>query len=64
MKVTVRDPAGNPVELVGNPIHLEGGPVREPSMPPGLGEQSASVLEELLGINAQKVDELKKRGIV
>jgi crotonobetainyl-CoA:carnitine CoA-transferase CaiB-like acyl-CoA transferase len=64
MKVTVRDPAGNPVDLVGNPIHLKGGPLREASLPPGLGEQTASVLEELLGLTAQSVDDLRQRGVV
>ena len=64
MKVTVRDPAGNPVDLIGNPIHLKGGPLREPTAPPNLGEQTASVLHELLGMNAEAVEELRQRGIV
>lgn len=64
MKLTVRDPAGNPVELVGNPVHLHGGPVAEPTMPPRLGEQTAAVLTELLGLDADTVSALKAKGVV
>ncbi len=28
MKVSVRDPAGNPVDLIGSPVHLHGAPAR------------------------------------
>ena len=64
MKLTVRDPAGNPVELVGNPVHLHGGPVAEPTMPPRLGEQTAGVLSELLGLDTDAVAELRERKVV
>jgi len=64
MRLTVRDPSGNPVDLVGNPVHLVGGPVGEPRMPPGLGEQTAAVLGELLGIDAAAVEALRQRGVV
>ena len=64
MKLTVRDPSGNPVDLVGNPIRLGGGPVGEPRMPPALGEQTAAVLGELLGLDAAAVEGLRQRGIV
>jgi crotonobetainyl-CoA:carnitine CoA-transferase CaiB-like acyl-CoA transferase len=60
MKLTVRDPAGNPVELVGNPVHLHGGP----TMPPRLGEQTAAVLGELLGLDADAVAVLRERKVV
>ncbi len=64
MKVTVRDPAGNPVDLIGNPVHLHGAPGAEPTMPPRLGEQTASVLGELLGLDAEEVGALKAKGVV
>lgn len=64
MKVTVRDPSGQPVDLIGNPIHLTGGPLRAASLPPNLGEQTASVLNELLGLNAESVEALRLRGVV
>ena len=64
MKVTVRDAAGHPVDLLGNPIHLDGGPLATPTMPPRLGEQTAEVLQELLGIEAADVELLRERGVV
>jgi crotonobetainyl-CoA:carnitine CoA-transferase CaiB-like acyl-CoA transferase len=64
MKVTVRDPAGNPVDLVGSPVHLHGARIAEPTMPPRPGEQTASVLNELLGLDADAVARLRERGIV
>ena len=64
MKVTVRDPAGNPVDLIGNPVHLAGGPVASPTMPPRLGEQTAEVLGELLGLDPAAVGRLREQGVV
>ncbi|HUR56012.1 MAG TPA: CoA transferase, partial [Gemmataceae bacterium] len=64
MKVTVRDAAGKPVDLVGNPIHLTGGPLAAPTLPPKLGEHTAAVLADLLGLDAAAVGELRARGVV
>ena len=64
MRLTVRDPAGHPVELVGNPVHLTGGALPEPAAPPGLGEQTVAVLHELLGLDANAVADLRARGVV
>lgn len=64
MKVTVRDPAGNAVDLIGNPLHFHGAPGAEPTMPPRLGEQTASVLGELLGLDADAVNALRAKGVV
>jgi crotonobetainyl-CoA:carnitine CoA-transferase CaiB-like acyl-CoA transferase len=64
MKVTVRDAAGKPVNLVGNPIHLTGGPLATPTLPPTLGEQTTAVLRDLLGLDAAAVEDLRSRGVV
>ncbi len=64
MKVTVRDPQGNPVDLVGNPIHLTGGPLAAAGMPPGLGAQTEAILVELLGLDATAVRGLRERGVI
>jgi crotonobetainyl-CoA:carnitine CoA-transferase CaiB-like acyl-CoA transferase len=63
MKLTVRDPAGKPVDLVGNPVRLTGGPVGEPTMPPRLGEQTDAVLREL-GLSAEEVDSLRAKKVI
>lgn len=64
MRLTVRDPAGKPVELVGNPLRIRGAPVAEPTMPPRLGEQTASVLADVLGLDAAAVQVLREKGVV
>ncbi|MDY3560107.1 CoA transferase [Gemmata sp. JC673] len=64
MKLTVRDPAGNPVDLIGSPLHLHGAAAPEPTMPPRLGAQTDAVLGELLGLGADAVRALRDKGVV
>jgi crotonobetainyl-CoA:carnitine CoA-transferase CaiB-like acyl-CoA transferase len=64
MKVTVRDAAGNPVDLVGNPVHLTGGTLPAAGMPPSLGGQADLVLSDLLGLNATQIQELRGQGVI
>ena len=64
MKVTVRDPDGNPVDLVGSPLHLSGASLPPPAMPPRLGEQTDAVLGELLGLDAAELARLRAAGVV
>ncbi|MCE9563968.1 MAG: CoA transferase [Planctomycetes bacterium] len=63
MKVTIRDPLGNPVDLIGNPIHLSGAPTATPTMPPRLGAQTDDVLREL-GLGDAEVEVLRAKGVV
>ncbi|HSQ54599.1 MAG TPA: CoA transferase, partial [Gemmata sp.] len=63
MKLTVRDPAGNPVDLVGNPIHLLGSVQGAATMPPGLGGQTDEVLRGL-GLKDAEIAALRAKGIV
>ncbi|VTU00175.1 acyl- transferase carnitine dehydratase : CaiB OS=Rhodospirillum centenum (strain ATCC 51521 / SW) GN=RC1_1521 PE=4 SV=1: CoA_transf_3 [Gemmataceae bacterium] len=63
MKITIRDPAGNPVDLIGNPVHLTGAPTTPPAMPPRLGAQTDDVLREL-GLSAGEVAALRVNGVV
>lgn len=63
MKLTIRDPAGNPVDLIGNPIHLTGAPTATATMPPRLGAQSDEVLREL-GLSSEELKALRAKGVV
>jgi crotonobetainyl-CoA:carnitine CoA-transferase CaiB-like acyl-CoA transferase len=64
MKVTVRDPEGKQVDLIGSPFHIGGSKLPPPTMPPRLGEETAAVLGELLGLDAARLEDLRSRGIV
>jgi crotonobetainyl-CoA:carnitine CoA-transferase CaiB-like acyl-CoA transferase len=64
LRVTVRDPQGRPVELIGSPFHIGGTTLPSPSMPPALGQHTEEVLREVLGLNAARVEELRRAGVV
>lgn len=64
LRVTVRDPEGKPVDLVGTPFQVGGATLPPATMPPSLGQDTAGVLEELLGVSKAQVEELRGRGVV
>jgi crotonobetainyl-CoA:carnitine CoA-transferase CaiB-like acyl-CoA transferase len=64
LRVTVRDPEGRPVDLVGPPFHIEGTMLAEPKAPPELGAQTEQILREWLGVESDRIAELRRRGIV
>jgi crotonobetainyl-CoA:carnitine CoA-transferase CaiB-like acyl-CoA transferase len=64
LKATVRDPAGNPVELAGSPFHLHGADLPPPRLPPRLGEHTDEILQAVLGLDAERIGQLRARKIV
>ena len=64
MKVRVTDHEGKPVDLLGTPFHWTGAELPVPTFPPKVGEHTAEVLREVLGLDAGRVDELRKAGVV
>ncbi len=64
MKATVRDPAGKPIELAGSPFHLHGAELPTSTMPPRLGEHTDEILREVLGLDAERIAQLRERKIV
>jgi crotonobetainyl-CoA:carnitine CoA-transferase CaiB-like acyl-CoA transferase len=64
IKVTVRDSQGRPVDLVGSPIRIGGAPLPGCRLPPGLGDDTDSVLSEILGLAPERLDELRRQGVV
>jgi crotonobetainyl-CoA:carnitine CoA-transferase CaiB-like acyl-CoA transferase len=64
LRVTVRDPAGKPIDLLGSPFHIEGSTLPAPTMPPNLGQDTDAVLGEMLGMKATELAELRRRRVI
>ena len=64
LRVEVRDPSGRPVELIGTPFHIAGATLPAPTAPPTLGQHTAEVLTELLGLDAARLEELRRQGVI
>jgi len=64
LRVTVRDPEGRPVDLIGTPFRIAEATLPAPSIPPTLGQHTDEVLREVLGLDAGRVEELRRAGVV
>jgi crotonobetainyl-CoA:carnitine CoA-transferase CaiB-like acyl-CoA transferase len=64
LRISVRDPSGNPVDLVGSPFHIAGRIPREPTTAPELGRHTDEVLQELLGLDSVRLNSLRKQGVI
>jgi crotonobetainyl-CoA:carnitine CoA-transferase CaiB-like acyl-CoA transferase len=64
LKLTVRDPAGMPVDLIGSPLKIDGAGSVTPRMPPEAGQDTEEILQNLLGMKSQEVEELRKKGVI
>ena len=61
---TWNHPLAESVDLVASPMKLSATPVRTDLPPPLLGQHSAEVLQDWLGAGADRLSELRQRGIV
>jgi crotonobetainyl-CoA:carnitine CoA-transferase CaiB-like acyl-CoA transferase len=64
MRIEVRDPKGQPVDLLGTPFHIGGLNLPESRMPPTLGEHTEEVLRELLGLDGGEIQKLREKGVI
>ena len=64
MLVTVDQPGVGPVRIAGSPIRLSETPGRVESPAPLLGEHSEEVLREILGYAPERIEALKKEGVI
>ncbi|MFZ0694619.1 MAG: CaiB/BaiF CoA-transferase family protein [Alphaproteobacteria bacterium] len=53
-----------PVRLIGSPIKMSESPVSYRRPPPTLGQHTAQVLHELLGLKPGQIDGLRRRGVI
>jgi crotonobetainyl-CoA:carnitine CoA-transferase CaiB-like acyl-CoA transferase len=53
------------IKTIGNPIKMSHTPIKEPfSSPPGLGEHTREILEDLLGYPKEKLMDLNQKGVI
>jgi crotonobetainyl-CoA:carnitine CoA-transferase CaiB-like acyl-CoA transferase len=64
LRVAVRDPAGQPVDLLASPFHIAGAAMPTPIAPPTLGQHTDEVLTQVLGLKAEQVAKLRQEGVV
>jgi crotonobetainyl-CoA:carnitine CoA-transferase CaiB-like acyl-CoA transferase len=64
LRVQVHDPQGQLVDLVNSPLRIHGAKMPGLGMPPKLGEQTESVLREVLGMEQDQVKALRQKGIL
>ncbi len=64
LRMEVRDPSGRPVDLIGAPFHIAGAALPPPTAPPTLGQHTAEVLTELLGMDATRLEDLRRQGVI
>ncbi|MGZ8786285.1 MAG: CaiB/BaiF CoA transferase family protein, partial [Acidimicrobiia bacterium] len=64
MVTAVDHPLLGLVRMLGLPISFDQTPATIRSHPPGLGEHTAEVLGEMLGMGGSEIDDLRARGVV
>jgi len=64
MRILVEHPIAGPIPLVGTPMNFSVTPVGTLQPPPLLGEHTAEVLEQLLGMDEESIMKLRSRGIL
>jgi len=64
MKITVTDPAGQPVDLLGSPFHIAGSAPPLPLTPPAQGQHTDSVLRELLNMSETDLHLLRQKRVI
>ncbi len=64
MQVTAPDSRGVPTKLVANPMRMDGERLQAAVGPPALGADTARVLGEVLGLEPDTLEELRRRGVV
>jgi crotonobetainyl-CoA:carnitine CoA-transferase CaiB-like acyl-CoA transferase len=68
LKITVRDPAGRPIDLVASPFRVSstGEPSAPPeaTTPPNLGEHTDSVLKQWCGLDEERLRRLRAEGVI
>jgi crotonobetainyl-CoA:carnitine CoA-transferase CaiB-like acyl-CoA transferase len=61
---TVQHPGAGPVKVLGVPVKLSATPGAVNAPPPRLGEHTASVLKDMLGVAPEAIAQLAGEGVI
>jgi crotonobetainyl-CoA:carnitine CoA-transferase CaiB-like acyl-CoA transferase len=64
LRVSVTDPEGRAVDLIGSPFHIDGATLPEATLPPALGQHTDAVLRDLLGMDEENLNQLRRQGVI
>lgn len=64
VRVDMEHRSGKKLSVVGNPVHFKEAPVSDYRRPPGIGEHTDEVLEQVLELDAAAIAALKAAGAV
>ena len=64
MLMTLDDPVWGAIQVAGNPIKMSDVPEPEAKLPPRLGEHSADVLQEWLGMSEGDIGQLREQQVI
>lgn len=64
MVTRVTHPTAGELELLGSPLNFSETPVRAPKPPPLLGQHTEEILRDLLGVDAQGIEDLRRTGVI
>jgi crotonobetainyl-CoA:carnitine CoA-transferase CaiB-like acyl-CoA transferase len=64
MLVALEHEAAGLLRMTGTPLKLSGTPGSVRTPPPMLGQHTAAVLQDDLGLSAAQVDSLRARGVI
>ena len=64
MRVPMDHPLSEDFEAVGSPLKMTDTPPRYDRPPPLLGAPPVEVLEDLLGYDSERIDGLRRQGVI
>jgi formyl-CoA transferase len=64
MQVRAPHPAAGEVTMVANPMKFSATPIAHDTAPPTLGQHTREVLENVLGLDAARIDALRSEGVI
>jgi len=64
MRRVLEHPEAGPIAVTANPINLREHDTTATKAPPRLGEDTASVLTDVLGLDPARLDDLRKTGVI